>query len=54
MGLSGISPWSLLLILAIVIVLFGTDRIKNLGFDLGKAVKDFRQGINGDDSEPKS
>lgn len=51
MGIAGISPWSLLLILAIAIVVFGTKRIKNLGGDLGKAVKDFKQGIEGKSEE---
>lgn len=46
MGLSGISPLSLLIILAIIIVLFGSKRIKHLGRDLGHAVKGFREGMN--------
>lgn len=45
MGLSGISPLSLLLILAIIIVLFGTKRIRSIGHDLGSAVKSFREGM---------
>lgn len=45
MGVSGISPMSLLLILAIVIVLFGTNRIKTIGHDLGEAIKSFREGL---------
>lgn len=45
MGLSGISPWSLLLILAIVVVLFGTQKLRTLGQDLGAAVRDFRAGM---------
>lgn len=53
MGLSGISPASLLLILAIVIVLFGSNKLKTLGSDLGKAVKDFRDGLDGKDSSNK-
>lgn len=52
MGISGISPMSLLLILAIVIVLFGTNRIKNIGHDLGAAIKSFREGLN-EGSKPK-
>ena len=46
MGLSGISPLSLLLILAIVIVLFGTQRLRTLGRDLGEALKGFREGLS--------
>lgn len=43
MGLSGISPLSLLLILLIVIALFGGNKIKHLGADLGTALKQFRK-----------
>lgn len=46
MGLSGISPMSLLLILLIVVALFGTKKLKTLGEDLGSAVKNFRQALN--------
>ena len=45
MGLSGISPLSLLLIFLIVLVLFGGKRLKNIGADLGAALKSFRQGL---------
>lgn len=48
MGLSGISPLSLLLILAIIIVLFGTAKLKTLGTDLGEAIKNFRRALNDD------
>ena len=48
MGLSGISPLSLVLILLIVIVLFGSNKLKNIGEDLGKAVKSFRNAVNED------
>lgn len=48
MGLSGISPMSLLLILLIIIALFGTHKLKNLGTDLGHAIKNFRQALNDD------
>jgi sec-independent protein translocase protein TatA len=46
MGLSGISPLSLLLILAIIIALFGTSKLKTLGSDLGDAIKNFRKALN--------
>ena len=50
MGIGGISVWQLLIILAIVIMLFGTKRLKNLGGDLGSAVKGFRKSMSDDDS----
>ena len=53
MGFSGISPLSLLLILGIVVVLFGTKRLKNIGSDLGSAVKSFREGMSEDDKAAK-
>ncbi|MFT4822670.1 MAG: sec-independent protein translocase protein TatA [Halioglobus sp.] len=56
MGLGGISIWQLLIILAIVIMLFGTKRLRNIGGDLGSAVKGFRKSMQDDDAgaeEPK-
>lgn len=45
MGIGGISIWQLLIILAIVIMLFGTKRLRTLGSDLGSAVKGFRKSM---------
>lgn len=42
MGFGGISIWQLLIILLIVVVLFGTKKLKSIGADLGGAVKGFR------------
>lgn len=50
MGLSGISPGSLLLILLIAMILFGTKRLQNIGEDLGRAFKSFRKAMSEDDS----
>lgn len=41
----------LLLILAIVVVLFGTKRLRNMGGDLGSAIKGFRSAMNQDDND---
>ncbi len=41
-----ISPGSLLLILVIVLVIFGTKRLRSLGTDLGGAVKGFRSAMS--------
>ena len=49
MGIGGISVWQLLIILLIVMMLFGTKRLKGLGGDLGGAVRQFKQSL-GDDS----
>lgn len=53
MGLAGIKPLSLLLILLIIVALFGTSKLKNLGTDLGNAIKNFRRALN-EDEEKKS
>lgn len=55
MGFGGISPWSLLLILLIVLLLFGTKRLKNVGGDLGGAIKSFKKSMkDGEDSTTAS
>jgi len=51
MGLSGISPLSLLLIFGIVLALFGTTKLKNIGSDLGDAIKNFRQALHEDNDK---
>ena len=55
MGIGGISIWQLLIILAIVLLLFGTKRLKNIGSDLGGAIKGFKgamkDGEKGADKE---
>lgn len=45
MGLGGISPWSLLIILIIVLLLFGTKRLRNMGSDLGETFKNFKKAM---------
>jgi sec-independent protein translocase protein TatA len=45
MGFGGISIWQLLILLVIVVLLFGTSKLRSLGGDLGAAVKSFRSGI---------
>lgn len=50
MGLSGISPLSLLLILIIILALFGTSKLKSLGTDVGDTIKNFRRAMNDDQS----
>lgn len=51
MGFGGISPLSLLLILAIVILLFGTKKLRNIGGDLGGAIKNFKKSVNDGDKK---
>jgi len=53
MGIGGISVWQLLIILAIVIMLFGTKRLSTLGSDLGSAIKGFRKSMQEDSAGDK-
>lgn len=52
MGLGGISIWQLLIILVIVLLLFGTKKLRNLGSDLGGAIKGFKESV-GDKDNPE-
>lgn len=55
MGFGGISIWQILIILVIVLVIFGgTKRLKNLGADLGNALKGFKKAIDDDDKKEDS
>jgi sec-independent protein translocase protein TatA len=45
MGLGGISIWQLLIILIIVVLLFGTKKLRSLGGDLGSAIKNFKDSM---------
>ena len=51
MGIGGISIWQLVIILVIVLLLFGTKRLRNLGGDLGGAIKGFKKAMT--DEEKK-
>lgn len=47
----GISPMQLLIILVIVVLLFGTKKLRGLGGDLGSAMKGFKKAISDDDKD---
>jgi len=49
----GISIWQLVIILAIVLVLFGAKRLRNVGSDLGAAVKGFKKAVKDEESAPQ-
>ena len=57
MGFGGISIWQLLIVLLIVVMLFGTKRLKGLGSDLGDAIKGFKKSMGNEEKpavdEPK-
>ncbi|HET9121894.1 MAG TPA: Sec-independent protein translocase subunit TatA [Acidiferrobacteraceae bacterium] len=45
------SVWHLLILLAIVLVLFGTSKLRNIGSDLGGAIKNFKQAVKTEGEE---
>ena len=51
MGFGGISIWQLLIILLVVIVLFGSKKLRSIGSDLGQGIKGFKKAINDDESK---
>lgn len=53
MGLGGISVWQLLIILVIVVLLFGTKKIRSLGGDLGSAIKNFKNSMQDGEDQQK-
>lgn len=53
MGFGGISLWSLLLILAIVVLLFGTKKLRHIGTDLGGAIRGFKQAMDEGQTEDR-
>ena len=52
MGLGGISIWQLAIVLVIVVLIFGTKRLKSIGSDLGGAIKGFKKSMDNDDDKP--
>jgi len=47
----GISIWQLLIVLVIVLLLFGTRKLRNLGSDLGGAIRGFKEAMSGSEEE---
>jgi sec-independent protein translocase protein TatA len=50
----GISVTKLLIVLAIIVVIFGTKRLKNVGGDVGAAIKSFRSAMRDGEDAAKS
>ena len=48
--MAGLSIWHVLIFAIVVILLFGTSKLKNLGKDVGGAVKDFKQSMKEEDT----
>jgi len=49
--MGGLSIWHWLIVLLVVVLIFGTKKLRNIGQDLGGAVKGFKEGIKGAESE---
>ncbi|SDM17321.1 sec-independent protein translocase protein TatA [Modicisalibacter muralis] len=52
--LGGISIWQLLIVLGIIILIFGTKKLRNVGGDLGGALKGFKKAMHEDDDKDKN
>ncbi|KAF1017780.1 MAG: Sec-independent protein translocase subunit TatA [Burkholderia sp.] len=50
--MGGLSIWHWLVVLVIVVMVFGTKKLRNLGSDLGSAVKGFKDGMKQEDETP--
>ena len=48
------SIWHWLIVLVVVMLIFGTKKLGNVGSDLGKAVKGFKDGVKGDEEKASS
>ena len=48
------SIWHWLIVLVIVMVVFGTKKLGNVGSDLGKAVKGFKDGVKGEEEKSEA
>ena len=51
--MGGLSIWHWLILLVIVLLVFGTKKLRNIGADLGGAVKGFKDGVRGDEEAAK-
>ena len=52
--MGSLSIWHWLIVLVIVMLVFGTKKIGNMGSDLGKAVKGFKDGVKGEEEKSKA
>ncbi|MCC6379431.1 MAG: Sec-independent protein translocase subunit TatA [Burkholderiales bacterium] len=49
--MGGLSIWHWLIVLLVVVLIFGTKKLRNIGQDLGGAVKGFKEGVKGAEEE---
>ncbi|GAA5784146.1 Sec-independent protein translocase protein TatA [Chitiniphilus shinanonensis] len=51
--MGSLSIWHWLIVLLIIVLVFGTKKLGNIGKDLGSAVRGFKEGVRGDEEQPK-
>jgi sec-independent protein translocase protein TatA len=51
--MGGLSIWHWLIVLLVVVLIFGTKKLRNMGSDLGGAVKGFKEGMKSEDDAAK-
>jgi sec-independent protein translocase protein TatA len=51
--MGGLSIWHWLIVLLVVVLIFGTKKLRNVGQDLGGAVKGFKEGMKSSDEPQK-
>ncbi|MBC8945490.1 MULTISPECIES: Sec-independent protein translocase subunit TatA [Xenorhabdus] len=52
--MGGISIWQLLIIAVIVVLLFGTNKLRTLGSDLGESIKGFKKAMSDDEKSEQA
>jgi sec-independent protein translocase protein TatA len=50
--MGSLSIWHWLIVLAVIVLIFGTKKLTSVGSDLGKAVKGFKDGLKGEEEKP--
>ena len=51
MGFGNIGIWQLMIVLGIVVLIFGTGKLRSMGSDVGGAIKSFRKAVDGQDAK---
>ena len=52
--MGGLSIWHWLIVLLVVVLIFGTAKLRNIGRDLGGAVKGFKEGMKTEDEKTQA
>jgi sec-independent protein translocase protein TatA len=50
--MGSLSIWHWVIVLLVVVLVFGTKKLGNMGGDIGKAVKGFKDGVKGEEDKP--